>query len=332
MIIDVHTHIVPENFPDVGDRNAGDRWPCMDHAEPGKANVMYGDKNFRTVLDRAWDIKRRIDDMPLQGVDKQVLSPMPRLLDYDLNESDGIELARYINEYILKMMEGAPDRFYGLGAIPLHHVEASTKELQRIKDMGLQGVEVQTNIGGRNLGDDEFRPFLREIERLGLAVFSHAQNPTFNDRIVGDAAANSVGFPIENALAVAGVISGGVLEELPGLRICFSHGGGPFMQLLPRMENQWNGGGALRQALPKSPSEYARMCYYDDVIFDNRTLRYLIDMAGSKQVVVGSDYPFGGNFRFEVHPESEFNDINLTEEERSDIGYKNAFRFLGVNS
>ena len=330
MIIDVHTHIVPEHFPDVGNRRAGARWPSMEHTAPGTAHVMYEGRNFRTVLDRCWSVPRRIAEMPDQGVDRQVLSPMPRLLNYDLDPADALDLSRYLNEVIARMMDEAPERFYGLGSVPLQDVELSTRELARIKALGLQGIEVQTNIAGKNLADVEFRPFLREVERLGLAIFSHAQNPTFADRIVGEATLNSVGFPIENALAVAAIITGGVLEECPDLRICFSHGGGTFAQLLPRIENQWQGGGPLRDVLPQSPTAYARRCYYDDVFFDNRTLRYLIDMVGASQVMVGSDYPFGGTFRSSLNPEDEFEQLGLTPEEREAIGFRNCLRFLGI--
>lgn len=330
MIIDVHTHIVPEHFPAVGTRGAGARWPRMEHVAAGTANVIYEGRNFRTVLDRCWSVPRRIVEMPEQGVDKQVLSPMPRLLNYDLEPRDALDLSRYLNEVILKMMNEAPDRFYGLGSVPLQDVDLATRELQRIKEMGLQGVEVLTNIAGKNLGDPEFRPFLKEAESLGLSIFSHAQNPTFTDRIVGTAAQNSVGFPIENAFAAAGVITGRVLEECPKLRICFSHGGGVFMQLLPRMQNQWRNGGALKELLPKSPMEYARQCYYDDVVYSMPTLRYLIEMAGVAQVVIGSDYPFGGAFRSEVNPDAEFDELHLSTEDREAIGFRNCLRFLGI--
>lgn len=332
MIIDVHTHVVPEHFPPVAGRASGARWPIVEHTESGTANVIYEGKNFRTILDRCWRSARRVEELESMGVDRQVLSPMPRLLNYDLPADDAVDLAHHINKFIVGMVEEEPERFYGLGAVPLQHVDRATKELTRIKDMGLLGVEVQTNIAGKNLGDPEFRPFLREAERLGLSVFSHAQNPTFMDRIVGSEGANSVGFPIENAFAVAGVITGRVLEECPGLRICFSHGGGTAMQFLPRMQNQWSNGGALKNLLPKSPMEYARQAYYDDVIFDSTTLRYLIDMVGSSQIVVGSDYPFGGDFRFALKPEAEFDELGLTEDEREAIGSRNALRFLGLES
>ena len=330
MIIDVHTHIVPEHFPPVGNRTARDRWPSMDHIEPDRANVMIEGRNFRTVLDRCWSVPRRLSEMPDQGVDKQVLSPMPRLLAYELDHKDGLDLARYLNEVIARMMDAAPDRFYGLGSVPLQNVELATQELGRVKALGLQGVEVLTNINGKNLGDPEFRPFLKEVESLGMAIFSHAQNPTFTERMVGpDAVHNSVGFPIENALAVAGVITGGVLVDCPNLRICFSHGGGVFTQLLPRMESAWSRPGPMKELLPNSPTEYARHCFYDDVFFNNTTLRYLLDMIGASQVMVGSDYPFG--FRAQK-PEDEFEELKLTDQEREAIGHRNCLRFLGIAS
>lgn len=330
MIIDAHTHIVPEHFPDVGSRKASGRWPRMEHIEGSRANVLYGSSNFRTVQNGCWSVPKRIAEMPAHGVDKQVLSPMPRLLNYDLEVEDAIELTRWINDDIARMIDAAPDRFYGLGAIPLHHVDASIKELRRIKEHGLLGVEVQTNIGGKNLGDAEFRPFLKELESLNLCIFSHAQNPTFEDRFVGEAGANGVGFPVENGLAAAGVLLGRVMVDCPNLRILFSHGAGVFTQLLPRLQNQWQGGGGLKDVLPKSPYEYAQMFYYDDIFFDNRTLRYLIEMVGMSQMVVGSDYPFGSGYRMAHHPDVIFKELGLSAADFEAFSSKNCLRFLGV--
>ena len=123
MIIDVHTHIVPEEFPPVGKRIAGDRWPSMEHSEPGKANVIIAGRNFRTVLSRCWDTSRRVSDMPTEGVDRQVLSPMPELLAYQLEPEDGRDLSRYLSETIARMVDSIPERFYGLGAVPMQDPE-----------------------------------------------------------------------------------------------------------------------------------------------------------------------------------------------------------------
>ncbi len=330
MVIDVHTHMVPEDFPPVGSRAAGNRWPCMDHTGPDTANVMIAGRNFRTVLDRCWSVPRRLREMAAAdyAVDRQVLSPMPELLAYGLEPRDGLDLARYLNDVLIRMVDQAPDRFYALGSAPLQDVDLAAAELQRVKSLGLHGVELLSNVNGKSLGEPEFLGFFKAAEELDVPLFVHAQHATFMDRVVGPGfIENIVAFPLEGALGIAGMITGGLMEACPRLRLCFSHGGGTFTQLLPRMENAWRKNPGFRELMPRKPSEYARMFFYDDVFFDNRTVRYLIDTVGASQVVIGSDYPF--NFR-DQSPEDEFDDLGLTAEEREWVSSRNCLRFLGL--
>jgi aminocarboxymuconate-semialdehyde decarboxylase len=332
MIIDVHTHIVPEHFPPRAGRAAGALWPLMEHGASGAgtADVMIDGKNYRTVDDQCWSSVRRIADLPEQGIDRQVISPMPRLLDYEINAEDGRDLARYLNEAIADLVAGAPERFYGLGSVPLQDVDLAVKELSGIKELGLHGVEITTHINGVSPGDPRFLPFWKEIERLGLCVFVHGQNPTFAERLVGPAyLANAIGFPMENALAAASVITSGLMETCPRLRVCFSHGAGPFTMVLPRIQHLWHNNKSLQAAMKRPPVDYAKMLFYDDIFFDDRTLRYLLEMVGTSQVVIGSDYPFMKRVQT---PEAEFEALGLTADEREDIGWRNVLRFLGEQS
>ncbi|MBM3940581.1 MAG: amidohydrolase [SAR202 cluster bacterium] len=328
MIIDVHNHIVPEQFPSSAGRAAGKKWPYMEHIEPGKANVMIEGKNFRTVQSGCWAVPRRVAELGNQAVDRQALSPMPQLCDYSLDLKDGSDLAMFLNETILRMIEAAPDRFYGLGSVPLQDVDAAAKMLSKVKSMGLHGVEIVSNIEGVSPGDPRFIPFFKEAASLGLAVFIHAQHPTYMDRLVGHPMLeNSIGFPIESALAAASMITGGVIDHAPGLRVLFSHGGGNFLLLLPRLNNAYSGQGPLKGTVKRAPMEYAREFFYDDVLFDNRAVRFLIDMVGVSQVMIGSDYPF---MTRKQTADQEFTELKLTAEERELVGSKNALRFLGI--
>ncbi len=119
MIIDVHTHIVPEHFPPVGSRAAGQHWPSMAHVEPGTANVMIAGRNFRTVLSRCWDVSRRVAEMaePNYAGSSKLLSPMPELL---CAYRDTLRWARF-GEYLtvlIRVVEQAPDRFFARSASP----------------------------------------------------------------------------------------------------------------------------------------------------------------------------------------------------------------------
>ncbi len=330
MIIDMHTHIVPKDFPFIPERASGGAFPSMDPKDEERSTIMISGREYRTVRDVCWDAPKRAAEMAGQGTDKQVLSPLPELLMYHLDPKDGADLARHLNETIAGMVADEPDHFYGLGSAPLQDIELAVAELRVIKELGLHGVEIRSNIEGRSLGEEEFRPFFREAAALGLAVFPHANRPTFADRlahipaVVADA---PLGFPIESGLAGASIIWSGLLDELPDLRLCISHGGGVLMQLLARSDENWHSRDAVRKLLPRSPMEYASMLYYDDMAFGTAPLRYLIDQVGASQVMIGSDWQ--GTGPKVPSPEEEFDALGLSPAERDLIGWKNALRYLG---
>lgn len=331
MIIDMHTHIVPQDFPFAPERPSGDAFPSMAPKDDERSAIMIGGREYRTVRDVCWDAPKRAAEMTGEGTDKQALSPLPELLMYHLDPRDGADLARHLNETIAAMVDAEPDRFYGLGSAPMQDIELAVAELRVIKELGLHGVEIRSNIEGASLGENRFRPFFREAAALGLAVFPHANRPTFADRlahipaVVADA---PLGFPIESGLAGASIIWSGLLEELPELRVCISHGGGVLTQLLARSDENWRTREPVRKLLPRAPMEYASMLYYDDMAFGTAPLRYLIDQVGAGQVMIGSDWQGAGPKS--PSPEEEFEALGLSAAERDLIGWKNALRFLGV--
>lgn len=326
MIVDMHCHIVPEDFPGLPDL------PVMQHVGDG-ADMMIAGKKFRSFRDTAWDAGKRIDDMPNIGVDKQCVSPLPELLMYHLEPPEGAALASHLNETIAAMVKQHPSHYYGLGSVPMQDVELAVAELSRVKELGLQGIELRTNIEGQNLGDPKFRPVFREAAGLGLAVFVHANKPTFLDRLADAPAAlgadAALGFGVECGLAGASLIWGGVLAELPELRICMSHGGGVLTQMLARSDNNYRNRKAIGELLPEAPLDYARRMYYDDLAWNVPTLRYLIDSMGASQVGVGTDYS-GASVRT-ISVDDEFDALGLSPAEQELVAHSNAERFLGVS-
>ena len=120
---------------------------------------------------------------------------------------------------------------------------------------------------------------------LDIPIFVHAQHPTFMDRVVAPVLQRRRLPRLRGPLVVASIITGKVMETCPNLRLAFSHGGGTFMQLLPRLENAWRKNDLFKAHLPQPPSAYARMFYYD-IFFDNRTLQVLARYGGSDQVMI----------------------------------------------
>jgi aminocarboxymuconate-semialdehyde decarboxylase len=103
---------------------------------------------------------------------------------------------------------------------------------------------------------------------------------------------NSLGVIMDDAIAVALLIHGGVLDACPDLKICIAHGGGPACYSMGRMDRAWHGMPAERRTIPDPPSHYQRRLYYDTVVGSEQALRFLLDQVGADRVVLGSDWPF----------------------------------------
>jgi len=291
--IDIHTHIVPETFPAYAGKRRDVAWPAMAEAHACHRHVMISGKVYRTVADGSWSVPRRIEAMGAMRVARQALSPMPELLSYWLPLEDGKALIRYLNEQIAEMVALAPQRFIGLGAVPLQDIDSALRELEfTVKNLKFAGVEIASHVNGVSIGDARFEPFFAEAVRIGAAIFVHALRPAGQDRIVGAFAEQAVCFPGDIALAAASMITGGIAARHPKLRIAFSHGGGALSILLPRLVHAWNAIPKAKESLAESPAVYARRFFYDALVFDPAAVRFVIDSFGSTQVCIGSDYPF----------------------------------------
>jgi len=327
--IDVHTHVVPENFPPYVGIGPDVPWPSMAEAHACHRHVMISGKVYRTVSDGCWSVPRRIEDMNRTRVARQALSPMPELLSYWLPLEDAKVLIRYLNDQIAAMVARAPERFVGLGAVPLQDVDAAIFELHYLsKELRFSGVEIASHVNGTSIGDPRFEPFFAAAEELGAAVFVHALRPAGQERIVGPFPEQAVCFPGDIALACASMITGGIGSRHPRLRIAFSHGGGAMAMLLPRLVHAW-------QMLPKakellkesSPAMTARRFYYDQLVFDAPAVRFLVERFGASQILVGSDYPFAMG---DSDPVGSLDRVKLDNATNAAISAGNARRFLGL--
>jgi aminocarboxymuconate-semialdehyde decarboxylase len=326
--IDIHTHIVPAEFPAYAGKHGGVHWPSMAPAHDcHHKNVMIDGKNFRTVSDQCWDIGRRAEAMAQMGIARQVLSPMPELLSYWLPLNDALPLIRHVNDCIAAMVARAPDKFIGLGGVPMQDPDAAAHELERLMRDGFRGVELGSNVNGAALGDPKFDGFFTAAEQLDAAVFVHALHPSGKERIVGPPGLMAyIGFPLDTAYAIAALMTGGTLTRHPRLRLAFSHGGGAFASILPRLTQGWKIKPEFAALIGASPYEHARRLYYDTLVYDAPTLRHLIDTFGVRQLCLGTDFPFDIHER---HPVEAVAALNLDGGEVKLLLHDNAARFLG---
>lgn len=326
--IDVHAHVVPENFPMYIGRSLPADWPSMAPAHPCHRHVMIAGKQYRTVSDRCWDAARRLEDLPGMGLALQVMSPMPELLSYWMAPADAQQLLRFLNDQIASMVADGAGHLAGLGAVPLQDMDLAIRELEHVvKTLGFPGVEVGSNINGVPIGAPQFDPFFEACEALDAAVFVHAIRPAGMERLVGPPPLQQVlGYPGDVGLAAASVITSNLLVRRPRLRIAFSHGGGTLASLLPRLQQGWGVFPALRDAVLEAPAEQARRLFYDTLVFDTPTLRHLVASFGDTQLMVGTDYPF--NFH-DSTPVQRIETAGFDADTVPRLVQHNAERFLG---
>jgi aminocarboxymuconate-semialdehyde decarboxylase len=291
--IDIHTHVVPENFPPYAGKGKDVPWPSMAAAHACHRHVMISGKVYRTVSEGCWSVPRRIEDMGGMRIARQAISPMPELLSYWLPLDDAKTMIRYLNEQIAEMIARAPERFVGLGAVPLQDMESTLQELEFIiEKLKMAGVEIASHVNGTSIGDPRFEPFFAAAERMGAAIFVHALRPAGQERIVGAFPEQAVCFPGDIALAAASMITGGIAARHPRLRIAFSHGGGAMSMLLPRLVHAWKMFPKAKESLSESPAVTAKRFYYDDLVFSPPAIKFLVGTFGESQIVLGTDYPF----------------------------------------
>jgi aminocarboxymuconate-semialdehyde decarboxylase len=289
--IDIHTHFVPPSIPSQPGRNP--LWPSIERKGDDGAAVMVGGKVFRIIDTRSWDARRRIDDMVADDVDVQVVSPMPELLSHWFPAEDADALCRHINEGISELCAAHPRHFLGIGMVPMQDTSLAIQRLEEIKSLGLRGIEIGTHINGIPLGDARLHEIYAAAEQAGLAVMVHPLHPLGLDRMGGRPELAAVAaFPLETAFAAVSLMSNGITERFPKLRVLLSHGGGALPWILPRLRHAHSIGPPLDSLFPGDPGEIVRAFYYDTILYDRDALDYLAVKVGKDRLVAGSDYPF----------------------------------------
>ncbi len=289
-VIDVHTHVVPSGWPDLG--SPDDPWLRMDSATA--ATIMLGDREFRRITDACWNADTRLADMDADGIDVQVVLPTPVFFGYDRNAADAARIAAIFNDLTLEVTAQAPDRLVPFCQVPLQDTDAAITELDRCIANGHRGVEIGNHVGDRDLDDAPILDFLRRCAEHDVAVFVHPWDMAPTPRADPWMLEWLVGMPAETHLSLLHLALSGAFDRLPeSLRLGFAHGGGSFAYWCGRADNAWRHRRDLVGADSEHPpSHYAGRVYVDSVVFSPEALKTLIAVHGADRVVLGSDYPF----------------------------------------
>ena len=240
---------------------------------------------------RATDV--RFKTMDAMGVDMQLVCPAPPQIYYTVPLESAVRANHIINDGIAEYVGKHPDRLVALGGVPMQDGNEAAKELERcMKVLKFKGVEVLTNVGGKELSDPAFARFWKKAEELGALVLIHPNGFTHAERFTRFYFNNVIGNPLETTVALHYLIFDGVLERHPNLKILAVHGGGFLGGYSGRIDHAWGARSDSHASLPKPPTEYLKKVFFDSVVFTPIQLEALVKTFGADHVVLGSDYPF----------------------------------------
>jgi aminocarboxymuconate-semialdehyde decarboxylase len=346
MKIDLHTHILPRDWPDLDAKYGYGGFVRLDHYQPCCARMMIGDRFFREITDNVWDPKRRIEEMDSAGVSMQVLSTVPVMFSYWAKPKDTLDLSRLLNDHIAEVVRKNSNRFVGLGTIPLQDVDLAAQELDRcVRELGLRGIEIGTHVDPneychgvdcRNLDHRSLDVVWKTAEQLNAAIFVHPWDMMGRERMPKYWLPWLVGMPAETSLAICSMIFGGVFERFPRLRVAFAHGGGAFPSTIGRIEHAFHVRPDLvaidNKTNPRSyltTAKHPARFYVDSLVHDADALKLLLKVFGGQRVALGSDYPFPLG---EAKAGELIESMNISTEAKAQLLSGTAREFLGLDS
>ncbi len=326
--IDIHCHYLNQEVAaKVAPLNPGQYEPSVCFA-----NTMTREVNVKQMKDRAQkltSIEVRLKDMDRMGIDMQAVSPAPNQTYYWTEPGMGQELARTVNERIAQIVAQWPDRFVGLGTVPLQNVDLAVSELEFLmRKLGLKGVEINPNLNGKELTKSRLDKFFAAAERLNAVIFMHPIGYTNGERLTDHYFNNVIGNPLETTVATAHLIFDGVMERHPKLKVVLPHAGGYLAHYWARMDHAWKARPDCCTVIKKRPSSYLEKFYFDTIAFDPGMLGHLIERFGADHVVLGTDYPYDMGM---YNPVEFIGKVKrLSAKDKAKITGGNAARLLGI--
>jgi aminocarboxymuconate-semialdehyde decarboxylase len=294
-VVDVHTHMYTPGWRQAV-HQANDPHIKLTPGPDGTDAMFYMWSNVGKLGPEMFDWSLRLRKMDEAGVDIAIVSlSSPNV--FLAERAYSVKAAQAANDDFAAAAAKSPTRIKWMASLPWDFANDAIAELRRAKKNGAIAVCTLTNVAGKQLTEERYRPIWAEIEAIGLPVFIHPTLPSVDYGLIppggGGALANAVGFTNETTLCFARMIFEGFLDRYPQLALIACHGGGTLPYLAARFDRVWQQMSGPRKPSKETPSHYIKhRLYYDSILYDRETLAHLVSYVDKDRVMYGSDYPF----------------------------------------
>jgi aminocarboxymuconate-semialdehyde decarboxylase len=326
--IDCHTHILTDETIGLLAKEAPWVAPKLTPMDDDFSVLEIAGTPYRPFPRGGWELERRFKDMAAAEVDVHVLSATPQTYLYDQDPAMTVATSILQNDQIAKLVKAHPDRFTGIATLPMQAPDRAAEELTRaVRQLGMRGAMIGSNIAGKNLDDPSFEPVWAAAEELGAFMIIHPANVAGVDRLRSYYLQNLIGNPLDTTIAAACLVFGGVMERHPKLNVLLVHGGG----FVPYQAGRWAHGWHVRPEpkvnIKQSPEPWINRFYYDTILHAKPQLEFLVASVGPTRVLMGSDYPYDMGTGECVR---QVDALWIDDSEKADILNGNVVKLLGL--
>jgi predicted TIM-barrel fold metal-dependent hydrolase len=246
---------------------------------------------LRKIPPHYFEVEAKIAAMDAAGISQTALSindPGPEWFG-----ADGPAVAQMLNDFVAGVVHRHPTRFFGLCVLPLQDMRASLVELDRcVKQLGMKGVLLYTNLAGKFPDEPEFRPLFGRAVELDIPILLHPAKPITIELVKGYEMTSTLGNMFDNTIALTRLLMSGILDEFPALKLVCPHLGGTLPYIVGRLDHQVNVLKRGPRNLTRSPSEYLRSVWLDVVSPLPLAIKFGYEFMGDERLLFSSDHPW----------------------------------------
>lgn len=254
------------------------------YSETGRTMLQEGGLPATTMHQRLYDLELQLRDMDEAGVDVSVLSCL-------LGWSAPLEECRFINDDLAALQRKYPRRFVGLAQAPVLEGGAALAELRRaVKELGLRGVTITSQVNGLPLDSPKLYDFYETVAALDAPIFVHpALVPTGYEHLKDYDLPRVLGREVDLTVATTRLIAGGIFDRFPSLKIVVAHFGGGIAAVKERLVGKGYRFGTLKKPF----GEYFDMVYFDMAGFEGgmTALNCALQGINPQRLIFATDYP-----------------------------------------